>query len=245
MKILQYLLLVFCLAYCRSRVAKKEVPDLNLMPDPLASHVHDSLKHLIPTLDSVLKSDQKYRWGIHLQPKEVQEDMKNRMKENAEEIKTVAEHNVRVVSDILDRYGFLGPRDIGMKGYFAIVGTIQHADKETQKKYLPIFYKAVQQKKLIPLNYAMLVDRVAIRHNAPQVYGTQINVAGKKAEVMPLLNADSVDIWRRQVGMEPLEAYVKRFNGTWNAEEYKKKLTELRLKYKITDTLSTFYKPLH
>jgi len=207
----------------------------------MAAHVHDSLKYLVPILDSVFISDQEYRWGMHLQPKEIQEQMQKAIKENETKIKATDERNIKIVTEVLDRYGFLAPKDIGMKGYFALVFTMQHADKGTQRKYLPLFYNAVKQEKLIPLHYAMFADRVAVHHGAPQIYGTQISFSKKGADILPLLNPDSVDIWRKQVGMEPLASYLKKFNADWNVEDYKKKLPELRTKYKITDTSSTFY----
>jgi len=235
------LLLVSVVLSCKSRVVKKELPDLRSVPDPMAANVHDSLKHLVPILDSVLISDQEYRWGIHLQPKAIQEKMQKAIKENEEKIKVTDKRNIKIVTEILDKYGFLGPKDIGMKGYFALVFTMQHADKDIQKRYLPLFYNAVQQEKLIPLHFAMLADRVAVLHGAPQMYGTQISFSRKSADVLPLLNPDSVEVWRKRVGMEPLGSYLKKINADWNIEDYKRKLPELKIKYKITDTSSIYY----
>jgi hypothetical protein len=230
--------IIFLGCACRNLNEKKQVPELDSIPDPLVASVHDSLKHLIPVLDSVLKSDQKYRWGLNLQTAEVQEKMRYEMKVHADEIKKKDEKNAKIITAILDKYGFLGLKDIGMKGNLAITMTIQHADIETQEKYLPMFYEAAKKKKMMPSSFAMLADRVAVRKNRQQIYGTQINVANNKNEILPLWNPDSVDVRRKAIGMEPFQNYLKNWKIEWKPSEYKKQLPELIRKYKITDTIS-------
>lgn len=160
------------------------------------------------------------------------------MKLNAEEIKSIEEKNVKIVTNILDRHGFLGIKDVGMKGTLAITMAIQHADLETQEKYLPMFYEAARNKKMLPSSYAMLADRVAIRNNRQQIYGTQIGIAKDDKDIVPLWNPDSVNVRRAAIHMEPFEDYLKNWNIEWNPAKYKELLPLLRNKYKITDTVS-------
>ena len=53
---------------------------------------------------------------------------------------------------------------------------------------------------------AMMDDRIAVFEGRPQKYGSQI-VDGA---LYPLLNPDKTDQWRREMGMPPLEDYLRQ-----------------------------------
>ncbi len=55
-----------------------------------------------------------------------------------------------------------------------------------------------------------------------------------KRELLKIWNEDqdNVDKRRKSVGLEPLGEYLKQWNITWNAEEYKKELPGLEKIYK-------------
>jgi len=216
-----FLLLLFGSCNSSSQQFKKTVP---VEIDYFRHFVHDSLKHLLPILDSVYYRDKLYRDN---KDKEI-------FRNHSEEIRLFDSINLEVVKPIIDRYGILGMDEIGAIGYTAIVMTIQHANLETQRKYLPQFEKAIKRRKIVPANYAMLVDRIAVKSGEMQVYGTQINIAGKNAELLPVKDIDSIDLRRASIGIkEKIETYVKRFDIKWNLEKYKKDLPSLIEKYKL------------
>lgn len=98
--------------------------------------------------------------------------------------------------------------------------------------------QAVADKKLLAANYAMLVDRIEMKNKRPQIYGTQILTEKGISNIYPLLNPDSVEVWRQSIGMfTSLQSYAKMFNVEWNVEQYKKILPELKKKYGVKDTL--------
>lgn len=80
---------------------------------------------------------------------------------------------------------------------------IQHSDLKTQEKYLPLI-KEMCMNKEIPCNqYAMLQDRVNLRNNKSQIYGTQ----GPKDEngMLPnLYEPEKINERRIQLGLNPL-----------------------------------------
>jgi len=194
--------------------------------DILKNFTNDSLKHLLPILDSVFKDDQKYRKGNNA----------DTIKKYKEQIRYLDSINLLKVVPIIEKYGILGYKDIGFIGNFAIVMTIQHANIETQEKYLPLFRSAIKEKKILPSNYAMLEDRVAIRRGKMQIYGTQVVNPGKKVELLPTIDVDNINKRRLSIGMtETIEVYLKGFGYTWNAEEYKKHLPELMKKHNIKE----------
>jgi hypothetical protein len=60
-------------------------------------------------------------------------------------------------------------------------------------------------------HHAYLTDRVLLAEGGQQLYGTQFMLAGGTWQSRPLADPDRVDERRRQVGLEPLEDYRRRF----------------------------------
>lgn len=222
---------LFCSACKNTKSEKESGLDILKMPDPTAAGVHDSLKYLLPILDSVLLDDQRYRTSMTKSAKN-----KNRKDflEFEKKIQQLDEKNLKIVTRIIGKHGWLGYRDIGLKASMTLFMVIQHADLRTQEKYLPVIREAFQNKNMLPSQFAMLVDRVELKNKRPQVYGTQILSNSKGySELQPLLNPDSVDSWRRSIGMDSLKNYLRGWKIEWDVEKYKRKLPELRKKYNI------------
>jgi hypothetical protein len=134
--------------------------------------------------------------------------------------------NLIKVTEILDKYGWVGSDKVGSQANQTLFLVIQHSDLATQQKYLPMMREAVKNKKASGSSLALLEDRVAIREGRHQIYGSQIGYDNetKKNYVLPLEDPDNVDLRRALVGLGPLAEYVKRWDIVWNAEEYKKML---------------------
>jgi hypothetical protein len=227
---LSLILLVFIFATCKSKDPRQENPALR-MPDPTAFYTADSLRYLLPILDSVLIRDQQYRYNVKDKKSGSRETSSSK---HVKEIQANDRLNLRIVEDIIKKHGWLGYKDIGVKANLAMFMVIQHADSGTQERYLPLLENALREKKLLPSHYAMLYDRIEIRKKRPQRYGTQVNLAGGKAEVLPLSNPDSLHVWRRSIGMiESYEQYLRQFNITWDSAAYKQQLPALKKKYNI------------
>jgi len=61
-------------------------------------------------------------------------------------------------------------------------------------------------------NLALSEDRIDMIQGRPQRYGSQLQMGkGGKLELYPLLDARQVDTWRAEMDLEPLAAYLKRF----------------------------------
>jgi hypothetical protein len=199
--------------------------------DPMDSFIADSLRYLIPVLDSVLISDQKYRSGINQKKgKELKKALKD-ISRHSEEIKAISQKNLETVTAILDKYGWLSYQQIGAKGYTAIFFVLQHADLHTQEKYFPLMKNALTEKKILPSHYAMISDRIELKNHRPQMYGTQVTITKNNQEVQPLLNADSVDVWRHSIGLDSLKNYLSIWHIKWDADSYKKNYNVESKKY--------------
>lgn len=115
--------------------------------------------------------------------------------------------NLIKVAAMLDKYGWLGPDEVGDDESSAQFFVIQHAGLETQLRYLPLIQQAAKEGKAKRRWLALLEDRIAIRQGRKQRYGTQLSYPGYA--VLPLENADSVDIWRASMGLSTLANYLK------------------------------------
>ena len=115
--------------------------------------------------------------------------------------------NLRKVSAMIDKYGWLGPDQVGSDESAAQFFVIQHADSGVQVHYLPVVVEAVKEGKAKARWLALLEDRIAIRRGRKQRYGTQLSYPGYA--VLPLENRDSVDVWRAAMGLSSLADYLK------------------------------------
>jgi len=115
--------------------------------------------------------------------------------------------NLLKVVAMLDKYGWLGPDQVGDDESAAQFFVIQHADLKVQKHYLPLIQQAAKDGKAQWRWLALLEDRIAIREGHNQRYGTQLSYPGYA--VLPLENADSVDIWRASMGLSTLRDYLR------------------------------------
>ncbi|PZP40871.1 MAG: hypothetical protein DI598_18930 [Pseudopedobacter saltans] len=125
----------------------------------------------------------------------------------------------------MDTKGWLGADKIGKKGNQTLFLVIQHSDKATQEKYLPMMREAVKEGKAQPDNLALLEDRVALKQGKPQIYGSQVGSDSTgKYFVFPLLDPENVDKRRAEVGLPPLSDYLSYWQATWDIADYKKNL---------------------
>lgn len=215
---------------------------LLLVRDPTATFIADSLRYLLPLLDSVLLRDQEYRIPMQGKSKKQQEQLQKEIRKNVGKISANDKKDLEIVQGIINKYGWLGYKEIGLKANTTMFMVIQHADLTTQENYLPMLRQALADKKLIGADYAMLIDRIEMRNKRPQIYGTQVITNKNASQFYPLLNPDSVEVWRKSIGIvTPLELYAKSFNVEWNLEKYKKILPELKIKFGVQDT--SFSKP--
>lgn len=188
-------------------------------------------KPLAAKSDSIYIEDQKYRQQINEIEKKYGWESKE-MKDHWKIIEEKDAVNLVKVKAILDQYGWLGPDVVGGQGNTTLFLVIQHADKETQVKYLPMMREVVKNGKAQGSNLALLEDRVALGMGKKQIYGSQIgrDETTNLYYVSPLEDPGNVDKRRAEVGLGPLADYVSKWNIKWDVEQYKKDLPMLEKK---------------
>ena len=188
-------------------------------------------KPLVAQLDSIYTDDQNYR----LQIAEIEKKYgweSNEMKAHWKIIHEKDSINAIKVRYLLDKYGWLGPDDVGEQGNQTLFLVIQHADQATQEKYLPMMREAVKKGKAQGSSLALLEDRVALQQGKKQIYGSQVgrDMESEKYYVQPLSDPDYVDKRRAEVGLPPLAEYLNYWQIKWDVEQYKKDLPEIEAK---------------
>ena len=143
--------------------------------------------------------------------------------------------NEKKVRDILDNSGWPDKELIGEQGNRTICNVIQHAENDIRIKYLPMMKKAVLDKKLNPQLLVRAEDRIATETGGLQIYGGQMKFYPKTKtfNVWPVLDPKNIDKRRAEVGLGPIQEYLKnRFDFEWNLEEQIKRTEEFKKQMK-------------
>lgn len=167
-------------------------------------------------IDSLYQDDQKFRFEF------VKLSREKASGERLDSIKMIIKEkdssNLVSVIQLIDKYGWLTPQDIGFQGVQALFLIIQHADLNTQKKYYPLILKAEKEGNMLSANVALLEDRIAVREGRPQTYGSQgyYDSSKKKTFIYPLVDPKNLDELRKSRGLGPMKDY----NKDWDLKDY-------------------------
>jgi hypothetical protein len=114
----------------------------------------------------------------------------------------------------IDKKGWPRIINVGREAAFTAWLVIMHSNSKLQKKYLPVIKKICEENELPWERYASIYDRSQFNDNKPQKYGTHItyNERTGSMELYQLENESMVNVWRKEVGLEPLEEYLKQNN---------------------------------
>ena len=122
--------------------------------------------------------------------------------------------NTKRMEEIVDRHGWPTSTLVGKDGSFAAWLLVQHADGSPmfQRKCLDLMSK-VPHDEVRPCDLAYLTDRVLLAEGKKQRYGSQISFTGGKCKPQPIEDEANVNRRRKEVGLEPIEEYLKMVEG--------------------------------
>jgi hypothetical protein len=114
--------------------------------------------------------------------------------------------NMARLEEIIAKNGWPGISLVGNQAAMAAFLILQHADLPQQEKYLPLVQAAADKGDVERSHLAMLQDRVLMRQNKPQLYGTQLwnDPSTGRFGLYPIQDSAGVDDRRAQIGLEPL-----------------------------------------
>ena len=126
----------------------------------------------------------------------------------------------RVVVDSLLQNGW--PEGLSEQSNQTIWLIIDHADVEYQERYLPLIEQQAVRGTINPSDYATLLDRVNVRRQRPQRYGTQTGYKQRDDEVFtfvyPIEDIDALDSLRLSVGLDSMHLYLRQVSEMLGTE---------------------------
>ncbi|MBR9833060.1 hypothetical protein GYB57_13005 [bacterium] len=132
----------------------------------------------------------------------------------------INDENLDRLEEIIAENGWPKRSAVGSSAAQTVFLIIQHADLETQKKYLPAMKEAANEKEASWSSLALLIDRIEMREGRPQIYGSQISRDQEgNYKVFEMIEPEYVNQRRKEVGLPPLENYVKNWGITWEVEQ--------------------------
>lgn len=120
--------------------------------------------------------------------------------------------NLKRLKEIIEVIGWPTKRLVGEEASTGAFLIAQHAVSDLAFMaqalgYIEAEYKANQ----VPgSQYALLYDRVQTMNGKPQKYGTQFSKTSQGCAPQQLVQAEKVDVFRAQVGLEKLADYAAR-----------------------------------
>ncbi len=128
------------------------------------------------------------------------------------------------VEKIIEEHGWLGKSVVGGQANTTIWLVVQHGPLEMQIKYLPLLKESVKVGESRGDNLALLEDRILMYSGKPQIYGSQIVNDPNTGEMMvyEIQDPEYVNQRRKEVGLGPIETYVKIWGIEWTIEQKEK-----------------------
>ncbi|MEZ4972884.1 MAG: DUF6624 domain-containing protein [Cyclobacteriaceae bacterium] len=140
-----------------------------------------------------------------------------------EKLNQVDARNLKEVSAILEKYGWIGRSQIGELAADAIFLVIQHSDLETMQKWLPAFKEQVSMNEASGLNFALAYDRFLMWSGKRQMYGTQASTsvrANNELVIWPIEDVGNVNARRKEIGLiDTIEDYARGLGARYDPEE--------------------------
>ena len=127
----------------------------------------------------------------------------------SDEVQRIDTENMHTIDSIL-RQGL--PQGLSHESYKTIWIVIDHGPIDKQVKYLPLIKQMADDGLVGYDEYATLFDRVAMKQNRPQRYGSQSVQFGRadavELYIWPIENPAELDARRAEVGMTPFAEYL-------------------------------------
>lgn len=122
----------------------------------------------------------------------------------------------RVAVDSLLQNGW--PEGLSEQSNQTIWLIIDHGDVEYQERYLPLIEQQAMRGIISLADYATLSDRVNVRRQRPQRYGTQTGYIQRDGEtftyVYPIEDISKLDSLRLSVGLDSMHIYLRQVSET-------------------------------
>ncbi|SMG39722.1 hypothetical protein SAMN05661096_02679 [Marivirga sericea] len=131
-----------------------------------------------------------------------------------DEIKTLDATLLKKVTLFLNEYGWKSKKEIGELANMGLFLAIQHSSTEEMESFKDIIERAYEADKIEENSYALYIDRLKVRNDLPQIFGTQYYFDEKSASLRfnEIEDFKNVNKRRKKVGLAKIEKYAKQNN---------------------------------
>ncbi|HVE59358.1 MAG TPA: DUF6624 domain-containing protein [Pyrinomonadaceae bacterium] len=137
----------------------------------------------------------------------------------AETLEKIDKPNTARLEEIFNTQGFPTAKEVGKDGVEAFLLILQHApDEALRQKCLKPVKKAFKRKEITPSEFAGYVDRLLVRQNKPQIYGSNFDFKEGRLVMSAVKDRKNLDARRRKIGLPPIEEYAKKLKEFYNLE---------------------------
>lgn len=167
--------------------------------------------HLIEMVDSLFKEDQKVRKMKYNRASRCYRKCSEKCRKHKRHQKLITENvlvnesNINHLIHLISIHGFLGEETLGAKSYKAKL-LLLHYDRDTLNRVLePILDKALNKGGLLPLDYAMIIDRHLYNYSKFQKYWTWSCMSESKfnfSELEVMKNRENIGLYGLRVSQE-------------------------------------------
>lgn len=169
-------------------------------------------KTLIETYATMLRSDQNLRYKYNdikeLEYRKLPFDEKEKEKIE-EKIPEIDKKNQIMLNKLIKRCGWPGELDNKQATLTAFI-VVQHADLDFQLKYYRLLKSANLRGEISNAFFALLEDRMLLRQEKLQKYGTQfVKKEDGTNVVAPVEDSDNLNRRRRDMGLDPLDGFPR------------------------------------
>lgn len=169
-----------------------------------------------------VERDQKARFKLIGLDKQDSSDAQNRT-EIFNDLARIDKENTSWLKTEVESHGWLGKTLVGTDGAHSAWLLVQHADKDREfQTHCLKLMSEMPKGEVAPIDFAYLTDRVLVADNKPQRYGTQCVFENGKAVVKDVEDRENLNKRRTQLGMDPIEDYLKLVESMYTKQDKKK-----------------------
>lgn len=130
----------------------------------------------------------------------------------------VDHENLQIVVSILEQCGMPSREILNGKEMSAIWLVLQHSPPAYQSKYISLLETSAEKGDIPYGSIALMKDRALLHEGKPQIYGSQV----LNDKLYKLIEPEYVNQRRAEVGLEPIEEYLKHFDIEFKVEQLTK-----------------------
>lgn len=130
-----------------------------------------------------------------------------------EDLKKINNNNLLMLKQIIKEIGFPTIQKTSEPTYTAAILILLHCtDTDFMEKIISLL-ENFKEGEIHLSHKAYLIDKSRVLKNLPQIYGTQYKKNDSGMVVfLPILDPNKVNSLRKEVGLEPLNEYVKEYS---------------------------------